>query len=528
MKYYTSLDLSEHLDKSELKQDTYYYELTLNKKHELKSLNKIFNNETSNASEAEFENVSNYVKTLSQADWTYLEQLEAIIKNGVETENRTDTDTISIFGTQNRYDLSKSFPLLTTKKTVLRNIITELIWFIQGDTNLKYLKDVNNPIWNQWRRPYNLNRDLVKVRTRKENEYVNCIYEKGYLIEVINKYAERLYNNELDVKLYKLWANLMAKAYLGTGDYSISKEWQDYDTFIREVKSLPHWYYKTEDWDNFVLSNAYYSSSAFSKDTSVWLRKDEEELYLENNMVIKVTHYNGEVELYFNKEALDKHLGLDLEELLQKEYEELTPREKNIYDEFELSQIKEYEPSDGFVYRNKLIKDDDMGPIYGFNWRQFDYVDQLSNVIQEIKTNPNSRRLIISAWNPKEIDNMALPPCHTMFQFKVTNGKLDCQLYQRSADFPIGVPFNIASYALLVYLIAKECDLTPGEFIHTTGDTHIYVNQLEAVKQQLTRLPYPAPTLTIKDWNGIFNFTSNQIELNNYKSHKFLKMPVAK
>ena len=170
MKYYTSLDLSEHLDKSELKQDTYYYELTLNKKHELKSLNKIFNNETSNASEAEFENVSNYVKTLSQADWTYLEQLEAIIKNGVETENRTDTDTISIFGTQNRYDLSKSFPLLTTKKTVLRNIITELIWFIQGDTNLKYLKDVNNPIWNQWRRPYNLNRDLVKVRTRKENE----------------------------------------------------------------------------------------------------------------------------------------------------------------------------------------------------------------------------------------------------------------------------------------------------------------------------------------------------------------------
>ena len=147
MKYYTSLDLSEHIDKSELKQDTYYYELTLNKKHELKSLNKIFNNETSNASEAEFENVSNYVKTLSQADWTYLEQLEAIIKNGVETENRTDTDTISIFGTQNRYDLSKSFPLLTTKKTVLRNIITELIWFIQGDTNLKYLKDVNNPIW---------------------------------------------------------------------------------------------------------------------------------------------------------------------------------------------------------------------------------------------------------------------------------------------------------------------------------------------------------------------------------------------
>ena len=369
---------------------------------------------------------------------------------------------------------------------------------------------------------------MVKVRTRKENEYVNCIYEKGDLLEVVNKYAERLYNNELDVKLYKLWANLMAKAYLGTGDYSISKEWQDYDTFIREVKSLPHWYYKTDDWDNFVLSNAYYSSSVFSKDTSVWLRKDEEEFYLENNMIIKVTHYNGEVELYFNKETLDKHLGLDLEELLQKEYEELTPREKNIYDEFELSQIKEYEPSDGFVYRNKLIKDDDMGPIYGFNWRQFDYVDQLTNIIQEIKTNPNSRRLIISAWNPKEIDNMALPPCHTMFQFKVTNGKLDCQLYQRSADFPIGVPFNIASYALLVYLIAKECNLTPGEFIHTTGDTHIYVNQLEAVKEQLTRLPYPAPTLTIKDWNGIFNFTSNQIELNNYKSHKFLKMPVAK
>jgi len=168
MKYYTSLDLNEHLDKSELKSDTYYYELILNKKHELKTLNKIFNDKIEKTSESEFETVSNYVKTLSQADWTYLEQLEAIVKNGVETKNRTDTDTIAIFGTQNRYDLSNSFPLLTTKKTVLRNIITELIWFIQGDTNLKYLKDVNNPIWNQWRRPYNLNRELAKVRIRKE------------------------------------------------------------------------------------------------------------------------------------------------------------------------------------------------------------------------------------------------------------------------------------------------------------------------------------------------------------------------
>ena len=528
MKYYTSLDLNEHLDKSELKSDTYYYELVLNKKHELKTLNKIFNDKIEKTSESEFETVSNYVKTLSQADWTYLEQLETIIKNGVKTENRTDTDTISIFGTQNRYDLSNSFPLLTTKKTVLRNIITELIWFIQGDTNLKYLKDVNNPIWNQWRRPYNTNRGLTKVKTRKENEYVECIYEKGELIEVINKNAERLFEDELDVKLYKIWANLMTRAYLGSADFSISKEWQDYNTFIKEVKTLPHWYYKTEDWNNFVLSNSYYASSVFSKDTSVWLSKDEEELYIENNMIIKVSHYNGEVELYFNREELNKRLGLDLNELLLKEYEDLTPRERNIYEKFELSHIKDYEATDGFVYRYNLIKDDDMGPIYGYNWRQFDYVDQLSNIIEEIKVNPNSRRLIISAWNPKEIDNMALPPCHTMFQFKVTNGKLDCQLYQRSADYPIGVPFNIASYALLVYIVAKECNLTPGEFIHTTGDTHIYVNQLDAVKEQLTRLPYPAPTVEIKDWNGVFNFTSDQVVLNNYKSHKFLRMPVAK
>ena len=224
MKYYTSLDLNEHISKSELQKDTYYYELTLNKKHELKTLNKIFNDEKTLASDLEFETVSNYVQTLSQADWTYLEQLETIIKNGVKTENRTDTDTISIFGTQNRYDLSNSFPLLTTKKTVLRNIITELIWFIQGDTNLKYLKDVNNPIWNQWRRPYNTNRGLTKVKTRKENEYVECIYEKGELIEVINKNAERLFEDELDVKLYKIWANLITRAYLGSADFSISKE----------------------------------------------------------------------------------------------------------------------------------------------------------------------------------------------------------------------------------------------------------------------------------------------------------------
>ncbi|MBL7738124.1 MAG: thymidylate synthase [Chitinophagaceae bacterium] len=175
----------------------------------------------------------------------------------------------------------------------------------------------------------------------------------------------------------------------------------------------------------------------------------------------------------------------------------------------------------------------ELGPVYGKQWRSWEgkegkVVDQVTELIQQIKKNPDSRRLIINAWNVADLPEMALMPCHTMFQFYVANGKLSCQLYQRSADVFLGVPFNIASYALLTMMIAQVCDLEPGEFIHTFGDVHIYSNHMEQVKLQLSRTPYPLPAMTINPAvKSIFDFTFEDFKLENYESHPAIKAPVA-
>lgn len=175
----------------------------------------------------------------------------------------------------------------------------------------------------------------------------------------------------------------------------------------------------------------------------------------------------------------------------------------------------------------------ELGPVYGAQWRSWPaadgrYIDQLSEVITAIKQNPDSRRLLVSAWNVGELDKMALAPCHTLFQFYVANNRLSCQLYQRSADIFLGVPFNIASYALLTHMVAQVCDLKVGEFIHTLGDAHLYVNHLEQVDLQLARQPYPLPTLqlnpAIKD---IFAFGFDDVQIHNYQHHPKLVAPVA-
>ena len=175
----------------------------------------------------------------------------------------------------------------------------------------------------------------------------------------------------------------------------------------------------------------------------------------------------------------------------------------------------------------------DLGPIYGKQWRSWtnqdgETIDQITELIEQIKTNPNSRRLLINAWNVGEIDKMALPPCHILFQFYVANGKLSCQLYQRSADIFLGVPFNIASYALLTHMIAQVCGLEVGEFVHTLGDAHIYLNHFDQAKLQLSREAYPLPQLKLnKDIRSIFDFKYEDIEILNYESHPTIKAPIA-
>ncbi|MBR0052332.1 MAG: thymidylate synthase [Bacteroidales bacterium] len=260
----------------------------------------------------------------------YLDLLRHIRENGVMKEDRTGTGTQSVFGYQMRFDLSEGFPLLTTKKVHLKSIIYELLWFIAGDTNVKYLQDHGVTIWDEW--------------------------------------------------------------------------------------------------------------------------ADE----------------NG-----------------------------------------------------------------DLGPVYGHQWRSWPapegrVIDQLSMVIDTIRRNPDSRRMLVTAWNPAEVDKMALPPCHCLFQFYVADGKLSCQLYQRSADVFLGVPFNIASYALLTMMIAQVCGLKPGEFVHTTGDTHIYRNHFDQVATQLSREPRPLPRMRLNpDIKSIFDFTYGDFTLEGYDPWPAIKAPVA-
>ncbi len=182
----------------------------------------------------------------------------------------------------------------------------------------------------------------------------------------------------------------------------------------------------------------------------------------------------------------------------------------------------------------------ELGPIYGYQWRKWEkfvwdgkaqayqkqYCDQISQVISMIKKTPDSRRLIVSAWNVADIDRMALPPCHCFFQFYVINGRLDCQLYQRSADIALGVPFNIASYALLMSMVARECRLTPGVFVHTLGDAHIYLNHVDGLKEQLARAPKPLPALQLAD-KKVLEYTFEDIALTGYEHHPFIKFPIA-
>ncbi len=174
-----------------------------------------------------------------------------------------------------------------------------------------------------------------------------------------------------------------------------------------------------------------------------------------------------------------------------------------------------------------------LGPVYGKQWRRWETsdgrtVDQISEVIQQIKSNPNSRRLLVSAWNVGELHNMALPPCHLLFQFYVADGKLSCQLYQRSCDAGLGVPFNVASYALLTHLIAQQCNLQVGDFVWSGGDCHIYLNHLDQIDEQLTRAPYPLPKLVLKRKpESIFDYRFEDIEVVGYQSHAHIAMPVA-
>lgn len=295
----------------------------------------------------------------------YHDLLRRILDEGVVKSDRTGTGTKSVFGHQMRFDLSEGFPLLTTKKVFLKGVIYELLWFLRGDTNIKYLVENGVHIW--------------------DND------------------AMRHYNT------------------------------------LAAAQGLPA--LSREEFVERVLSGA--------------------------------------------------QSGIE-----------------------------------GYRYG-------DLGDVYGSQWRSWPApegktIDQIKNVVELIKKNPDSRRMIVSAWNVAEIEEMALPPCHVLFQFYVAEGRLSCQLYQRSADTFLGVPFNIASYALLTMMIARECGLEPGEFIHTTGDTHLYLNHLEQAEEQLSRTPRPLPKMILAEGvKSVFDFEYEDFTLVDYDPYPTIKAPMS-
>ncbi|KMT40841.1 thymidylate synthase [Melissococcus plutonius] len=310
----------------------------------------------------------------------YLALGREILTNGEAKEDRTGTGTLSIFGYQMRFNLSTGFPLLTTKRVPFGLIKSELLWFLKGDTNIRFLLENNNHIWDEW----------AFERYTKSPDYIG----------------------------------------------------QDMTNFGQRVLT----------------------DSKFS------------EIYQEQH------------QLFCNKILTD--------------------------DEF----AQQY---------------GELGNIYGAQWRRWQtksgkFIDQLTQVIEMIKKTPDSRRLIVSAWNPEEIPSMALPPCHTLFQFYVSHNKLSCQLYQRSGDVFLGVPFNIASYALLTHLIAHETGLEVGEFVHTFGDVHLYKNHIDQMNEQLTRKPKQLPTLVLNTTKtSIFDFDMADIKVENYQPYPAIKAPIA-
>ena len=295
----------------------------------------------------------------------YLDLLKRIKEDGVVKSDRTGTGTRSVFGHQMRFNLQEGFPLLTTKKVFLKGVIHELLWFLAGDTNIKYLVDNGVHIWD------------------------NDAYR---------------YYNELCVR----------------------------------------------------------------------------------HGVLPVT----------------------MEAFL------------------EAAQNQIESPIEGYTFG-------DLNHVYGYQWRSWPCgdgksIDQIRQVIDTIKHNPDSRRMIVSAWNVAEVEDMALPPCHVLFQFYVANGKLSCMLYQRSADTFLGVPFNIASYALLTMMIAQECGLEAGEFVHTLGDTHLYLNHMDQVEEQLSREPRALPTMKLNsEIKSVFDFKYEDFTLESYDPHPAIKAPMS-
>lgn len=462
---------------------------------------------------------------MSHHDVIYNNALAYILANGTKRKDRTGTGTIGVFAPPiMRFDLRNGFPLLTTKKIHTRSVFEELIWFLSGSTNNRDLNDVDVHIWDEWSAPYTLEKETVLVAI-KPNAYFSF---SGKLTTEDCNFSDE------DSKLAQTWLRIMDRCYntsahnykyYGGAGKSVHPDWHDCKRFIQEVKNIPQWEYKQKDWNNFELDKDYYGSNYYSKDTCVWLHKTENVPY--NPVGIKFP--DGSIEWFTGLSEASEFSGISKSSIHRFVTEGIPSILKG-----NNKKVKEWEfycnPPDGYVVRKKLMSNQsgDLGKIYGRQWRNWNGIDQISNLIEGIKNDPYSRRHIVSAWNVADLPDMALAPCHCMFQVHIEGENLNLNLYQRSADMFLGVPFNIASYALLTHMLAAQTGYKPGVFTHMMGDAHIYLNHLDQVNEQRLRPTYLAsPTITLDEVDSIFHYDLSHIHINGYSPLPAIKAEVS-
>lgn len=474
----------------------------------------------------------------------YLDLLSDVLDNGEKRPDRTGTGTLSLFGRQVRYDLSDGFPAVTTKKLFMKGVIEELLWFLRGETNIKTLQEAGVNIWDAWsKKDTSLNRQKIPVWIKKSKSLYSP-YLGDYSSSPCVKAGSK------DDMLRNIWIKMMKRCYsvdshnypfYGGSGVSVSKKWHNCSVFISDAKNLAGWDNKEREWKEYELDKDYYSSSVYSLETCIWLSSSENNIYTRNFSPFKI-RLGEELHTCLSYSDASLQTGIPTTTLHRWRTQGLPSTfkgENKKYRNIEIEEIKEREEES----LRWSIDTGDLGPVYGHQWRSWNSeyedphwkgsyvrssIDQIANVIRSIKGYPYSRRHIVSAWNVADLDDMALVPCHLLFQFYVSNGKLSCQLYQRSGDLFLGVPFNIASYALLTHMIAQVCDLEVGDFVHTIGDAHIYENHVDQVKEQLSRVPKQLPQLILNpDVRSIDSFSIDDIELKNYNYHPSIKAKVA-
>ena len=471
-------------------------------------------------------------------DYEYLDVVQQVLEYGSFRGDRTGTGTKSLFNPMPMiFNLDEAFPLLTLKRTWFKGVVGELLWFIRGDDNIDFLLDNSIHIWDNWRAPYGFDREVVLVERR--TPVVPADFNGPF------QPSSRYPQDSEDEKLAQTWSRMMRRCYdpghhryslYGGSGVTVHPRWHDTAVFVDDAKKLPHWRYKRADWDGFQLDKDYYGASQYGPDTSVWLRADENSMYTRASCPIEVFDVEGERSIYPCQNEAARRIGMSTSSMSRFLVDGMPTILKGANKRFAGWEIRDAALSDNQLVRFQLIDDNSVGPVYGYQWRRWPVhtpglppVDQLADVIQQIKENPTSRRLLVSAWNVEQLPDMALPPCHVMYQFYVTNnGKLDCFMYQRSADLFLGVPFNIASYALLTHMVAQVCGLEAGRLTMMLGDAHIYLNHMDQVEEMMLRRPRNSPSLVMNtEVKDINEFTFDDFQVVGYDPYPAIPAPIA-